>query len=90
MGAVTGDSEDLCRIALGDLQVNPAVANILPDLVQYLLETLSCWVQFSPAQLMRVLRMLHSLFRNKHLFLDPYTNGDLHPGGEGSAHCGHH
>jgi hypothetical protein len=75
MEAVTGDSEELRRIALSDVQTNPAVANILPHVVQYLLETLSCWVQFSPVQLMIVLKMLHSLFRNKHLFLEPYGTG---------------
>lgn len=29
------------QIALNDVHTNPAVANILPDLVQYLLETVS-------------------------------------------------
>jgi hypothetical protein len=75
MEGITGDSEELRRIALTDLQTNAAVASILPDLIHYLLETLSCWVQFGPVQLMRVLKMVHSLFINKHLFLDPYGVG---------------
>lgn len=94
------------QIALGDILTNPAISNILPDLVQYLLEIvsghtgawsnilslhhppslppsllssrqLSCWVQYSPAQLLRVLRLLSALFKNQHLFLDHFVRGTL-------------
>jgi len=35
---------DACmlQVALTDVQTNPSIANILPDLVQYLQETVSC------------------------------------------------
>jgi len=41
MEALTGDKEELRLLALTDLQKNPAIANILPDLVAYLQETVS-------------------------------------------------
>lgn len=42
MEALTGDKEDLRRVALTDVQKNPSIANILPELVLYLKETVSC------------------------------------------------
>ena len=39
MEALTGDKEDLRRIALTDVQKNPSIANILPEVVLYLKQT---------------------------------------------------
>ena len=39
MEALTGDKEGLRKVALTDLQKNSAIANILPDIIAYLQET---------------------------------------------------
>ncbi len=39
MEALTGDQGDIRMVALTDLQKNSAIANILPDMVAYLQET---------------------------------------------------
>ena len=40
-------------------------------LIIFLLLQLNNWMQFSPAQLLRPLRLLSALFKNTHLFLEP-------------------
>ncbi len=41
MEALTRDKEDLRIVALTDLQKNPAIANVLPDIAAYLQETVT-------------------------------------------------
>lgn len=70
--AVTGEDEDKRRIALEAVQSKPAVANILPSLIQYLQITLTGWEQLTPSQLLRVLKLSLAVLCNAELFLDPY------------------
>ena len=49
-----------------------------PLLPLSLLSQLTNWIQFSPLQLLRVLKLLLAIFRNTALFLDPYVRSVTH------------
>ena len=49
-----------------------------PLLPLSLLSQLTNWIQFTPLQLLRVLKLLLAIFRNTTLFLDPYVRSVMH------------
>lgn len=72
--AVTGENEDLRRVALNDIQTNPSFANVLSEVVQYLSEALSVWPTYFPYQILRLLKLLTAILKNTSLFLDSYVH----------------
>ena len=51
-----------------------------------LLSQLTNWIQFTPLQLLRVLKLLLAIFRNTALFLDPYVRSVTHSSYQTNRH----
>jgi hypothetical protein len=71
--AIQGDNEDIRRTAFVDIRSNGSITAILPELVQFVLNSVDSRYHLSALQLHRAMRTLLAIAGNPNLYIEPYV-----------------